>query len=58
MKPTGETFRPRFGRAEFAHRLSGVADHFAEDAITPLEICRSYREPASRLYGKSTGWMG
>ena len=46
------------GGADVHTRLSGVADHFAEDDDHALEICRSIVETLPRKSGRSAGiWL-
>ncbi|MFA5835691.1 MAG: carboxyl transferase domain-containing protein [Bellilinea sp.] len=46
------------GGADVHTRLSGVADHFAEDDDHALEICRSVVETLPRKSGRSAGiWL-
>ena len=46
------------GGADVHTRLSGVADHFAEDDDHALEICRSIIETLPRKSGRSAGiWL-
>ncbi len=46
------------GGADVHTRLSGVADHFAEDDEHALEICRSIVETLPRVRGRGASLAG
>ena len=53
-----EVSAEELGGADVHTRLSGVADHFAENDDHALEICRSYRcQPAIRGLEAQPGWL-